>query len=381
MAFDLKRFGDKIRNYREQLSLEVIEISEKTGINLERLIALEGGKLEPTGDEILIFSDFFKQDYNFFISNEQKNGIEQVDILYRKHGNDFSKEDRWAIREFLFLCESEQFIFDSLQIRKVEFDFTPFGPYFKSHGKQGASALRERLNLADNQIIPNPYQIFRQLGVHIFRRKLRNSNISGLFINHPVAGKCILVNYNEDIFRQNFTLAHEMGHAIFDYDKEINVSFENGSWSKSDLSEIRANSFASHFLIPKSIFRGIDFKNITEKQLTNLAMQIQVNVEPLLISLKNGNLISYDQKQSFRSLKIHRNDKLDPELKGISEKYYSIKLKLLERGLSDFYVKNCYEAYSRGLISSGRLADILLCNERELNDIMSLFNLKLSYDN
>lgn len=223
MAFDLKFFGVKPERCRIQLQLDLREVSTKTGIEENRLAELEKGELEPTGDEVLIFADLYKQNYNYFISNQQKTASEQVDILYRKYGNDFSKEDRWAIREFIFLYEAEEFIFKNFDLRIIQFDFIPKGTFFKSHGVEAAEKLRINLGLKDDKVIFDPYSTFRQLGIHIFRRKLSNSNISGLFINHPTAGKCVLINYEEDIYRQNFTLAHEIGHTIFDYRDAINI--------------------------------------------------------------------------------------------------------------------------------------------------------------
>ena len=214
MAFDLKFFGIKLERCRTQLLLELKEVSDKTGIEETRLARLEKGELEPSGDEVLIFADLFKQNYNYFISSQQKTASEQVDILYRKHGNDFSKEDRWAIQEFIFLCEAEEFIFKKLDLRVIQFDFIAQGTFFKSHGAEAAEKLRVNLSLRDDKIILDPYSTFRQLGIHIFRRKLSNSNISGLFINHPTAGKCVLINYEEDIYRQNFTLVDITHHSI-----------------------------------------------------------------------------------------------------------------------------------------------------------------------
>ena len=381
MPFDLKMFGNNLQRYRLQLQLEIEEVSKKTGISRDRLAQLENGLSEPSGDEVLIFADFYKQNYNYFISNQQKTASEQVDILYRKYGAEFSKADRWALQEFLFICECEEFVFKSLNLEGLHFIYQPQGNYYKAHGEEAAIALRKSMGLKDDNIITNPYQTLRKLGVHIFRRKLNNSNISGLFINHPIAGKCVLVNYNEDIYRQNFTLAHEIGHAIFDYQDEINVSYENSAWTNRDLKEIRANTFASNFLIPKSIFNSFHVTKWNQTLILSLAKQLQVNIEPLLIAMKNAGAISAQEQDSFKQIKLSKVDKLDPELKGLSDRYYSTKLSLLERGISDFYIKNCFETYSRGFISSGRLSEMLLCNEKELSALLKNFNLQLSYDN
>ena len=376
MSFDLHAFGNKVRRSREQVGLSVTEVASKTGIGQERLQGLENGKIEPTGDEVLILADFFKQNYVYYISNQKESSADQVDILYRKFGTSFSKEDRWAIQEFIFLCECEQQVFEIIGFEKVGFNFVPKGDFFKAHGEEAARALRIALNLKDDKMVPNPYSVFRRLGIHIFRRKLNNSKISGLFINHPWAGKCVLVNYNEDIFRQNFTLAHEIAHTIFDASEQINISFE---WNNKDLKEIRANSFASHFLVPKSILAKTDKFYWNSDRLIHLAQQLGVNTDPLLIAIKNAGINV--NTELFSNVKVPLTKKFDPELLGLTDFRYNLKLSLLERGLSEFYVTNLHRAYEKGEISAGRLADCLLCDESNLQSIVEIFKLKLLYDN
>src|SRR5882757_4432222 len=110
MSLDLNSLGNKISRCRNHLQLSVSEVSQNTGLPEDRIQDIEKGQIEPSGDEILILADFFKQDYQFFISNQQKSASEQIDVLYRKFGNDFSKEDRWVVQEFIFLYECEQFV-------------------------------------------------------------------------------------------------------------------------------------------------------------------------------------------------------------------------------------------------------------------------------
>ena len=56
----------------------------------------------------------------------------------------------------------------------------------------------------------------RAIGLHVFRRRIGNSNISGLYVKHSTAGQYILIYYSEDVYRQRFTTAHEAGLAILD---------------------------------------------------------------------------------------------------------------------------------------------------------------------
>ncbi|MEA5043776.1 MAG: XRE family transcriptional regulator [Petrimonas sp.] len=376
MSIDRISLGSKLIRCRKNLDLETSDVSKRIGLSSERLDEIEKGIKEPTGDEILIFADFYKQDYKYFISNEKLSASEQVEILYRKFGDDFLKEDRWAIQEFIFLCENEQDILSHLGYKKLSFDAPKYSNIYKTQGAETAEKLRYFLGYKDDELYSDLYSEFRKIGLHIFRRKLNNSKISGLFIKHPVAGKCILINYDDDTYRQNFTLTHEVCHALLDDEFEFNVSFI----SDNSYREIRANNFASSFLIPKSYIEKIKTITWSDELVLSIANQLKVNVQTLLIVLKSNNCINQNQYDKFIALKIPRKSKDDYELKDTSPTILLSKKILLERGLSTFYVRKCHEAYINGYISSGKLAENLLVDESELPFILDLFKLKLDYE-
>ncbi len=147
MSFDLKLFGRKVRKRRSHLDIEIRQLSAYTGIPEQRITTLESGIAEPTGDEILVFADFFQVDYNYFISNQSDIASDRVDILYRFHGDDFKTADRRVIQEFIFLCECEAFIFNKLGLVHKEFEFKPSGEFYKTHGEEAAHALRKFLGV------------------------------------------------------------------------------------------------------------------------------------------------------------------------------------------------------------------------------------------
>ncbi len=70
--------------------------------------------------------------------------------------------------------------------------------------------------------------------------------------------------------------------------------------------------------------------------------------------------------------------KRDPELpESLNQTQRTRKAHLLELGLSDFYVGLCFDALGAGLISAGRLSEALLCHERELIDLASIYGRSL----
>lgn len=380
MPVDLKLFGDKLQRYRSQLELSLQEVSNATGIAVELLQALEGARQSPTGDQLLILADLFKIDYAILISPEKDTPLERTDTLFRRFGNEFNKEDRWSVQEFLFLCESEHFLQQQLSLSPRRFTFTKVGNYFKGHAEEAAIKLRRSLDYADHAVPLDVYQDFRTIGIHVFRRELKNSNISGLYVNHPSAGDCVLVNYSEDVYRQRFTVAHEAAHAIFDREDEIIVSFS--SWDPKDLKEIRANTFASRYLMPPSFLRRIpDSQRWDREKLVTWANKFRVNTEPLLFALSKQGLVTHETAERLKAVRLPQAMKVDPELpESLAPRSRQRKELLLKRGLSTNYVALCFSAYRQDLITASRLVELLLLDgDEELRALADLYNENLDY--
>jgi Zn-dependent peptidase ImmA (M78 family) len=373
VPIDTAAFGSKLRRYREQRQLSLEELVPTTGIAVERLQGFEDGNTAPTGDEVLILADFFQCDYRFFVSNEKLAASEQTESLYRRYGMEFSKQDRRSIQEFFFLCECEAFLIAELKREITHFSFTPSGSFFKGHGDQAATALRRHFRYNPNEVPSDVYADFRRLGFHVFRRRLENSNISGLTIQHPSAGTCILINYSEDIYRQRFTAAHEGGHGILDRGDDVIVSFTN---KKADLIETRANTFASRYLLPLEITRQIPVRQWSRAEIVKWAGQFKVSTTALSIALKEAGIINDEEVEDLRQARVPAHEKVDPELANLNETLAMRKQELLSRGLSTFYVGLCLEAWTKGIVSTGRIAEMLLVDDFELWDIAELFGMR-----
>ena len=376
MTLHLPDFAAKVRRFLELFDESVDDLAAATGIDIESARALTAGERTPTGDEVLILADHFLCDYKFFVSNEEAPPIDRTEKLFRAHSKDLASKDRWSIQEFLFLCENEAFLLEHLGRHPKTFEFKPSGQYFKGHGIRAVAELRAALGIDANEV-PEVFRCLRQLGMHVFRRRLENESISGLYINHPQAGACLLVNYDEDVFRQRFTAAHEAAHAIFDAGDEYVVSFE---WTKGeqnyDLREVRANAFAGSFLVSTDLIAALPRAPWTEQRLLELAHQLKVNVKVLLIALERDNAIMRADAERFDRLCLARHLKNDPELQdSLAPATRRRKATLLERGISSFYVELALEANKQGLISAGRLAEMLLTDEAELNSLAELYGL------
>lgn len=373
MALDLHQFGGKLKRYRDQLQLAVADVATGTGIAEARITGLEAGNAAPTGDEVLILADFYKCDYRFFISNERLAPFEQTENLYRRHGTEFSREDRWRVQEFLFLCECEEFLIQSLHRSRSTFQFVTKGTYFKGHGESAAISLRQHFHYEPEAVPSDVYKDFRQIGIHVFRRHLLNSNISGVMIRHPFAGPCILINYSEDVYRQRFTAAHEAAHAILDREEFV-VSFES---ARDDLVEVRANTFASRYLLPPELLKKIPISKWDRDEILQWASKLKVSTLALSIGLKESGLVNDSTYRELAKVRLPAKLKSDPELDNLSGRSLERKRSMLEQGLSYSYVSLCFDALSQGIITNARAAEILLTTEDGLAELADLFGVKL----
>lgn len=381
MAIDLNELGSRLKTARELSARSLIDAELASGISAARIGLIESGQVRASGDEILILASYYDCDFRLLIDPALPAPGKNAEILFRRYGDIFSADDRRAVQEFLLLCQIEHGLAKSLQRTSKSFSVTLKGTNYKFHGEQAASQLRSLLKYGANEVPRDIYSDFREIGLHIFRRRLANPEISGLYIEDAIAGHCVLVNYNDDVYRQRFSAAHEVAHALFDSSENARVSFETGSskYSREDLREIRANSFASHYLMPLTVLKQRVPADVNSAAA--LAQQLRVSTAALAKALKDAGYVEGDFVRQIRSGRVAKGEKVDPEAAShLSALQRQRRLALLERGFSDYYVGLCFEAHYNGLISTGRLVECLRVELAELADFAALYGRSIRHD-
>ena len=162
---------------------------------------------------------------------------------------------------------------------------------------------------------------FLDQGVRLFRQKLDEAELSGVTVANPQAGVCVLINYDEDLYRQFFSTAHEYCHVLFDrHDIETKGCIVSYRYKKSELVEIRANAFAAEFLLPSGALsrysRPKDLDTLSAS-ITEIALDYRVNAETVAIRTKDVGWITDRTLKSFqgsRPVTIPRREKVDPDV-------------------------------------------------------------------
>jgi len=384
MPFTNQVFGNKLKTLRQSFDNSFDDLFNATGIALNELQALESGNRSPSGDEVLILSDYFKCEFSWLLDDEAANPDENAVLLLRSAGGALRASDRHAIAEFLHLCKSEALLEELLEHRPQydELKFELRSTYLIGQGKDCANQFRRSHGLPPNAIIPDIFGWLRKAGLRVFRRALPGSPISGLFVRHPSAGRCILINFAEDIYRQRFSAAHEVGHALMDEGIPYNVSTREDFVSQKG-PELRANSFATCFLMPPELLSklGTPAQWQRPEKLIEAADRLFVSVPAVLSALRRDNIIDEATRRKIRDMKLRPPEKREPELRGeMTGRQLDRKEALLASGLHDAYVGSAFEAHRRGLISMAKMADMLLVSLQEVSELSDLFAVRHPYD-
>lgn len=118
------------------------------------------------------------------------------------------------------------------------------------HGQQVARWLRERLEF-DARDVVDPEKVLEELGVQVVDVDL-DSKIDALSAWGPRHGPSVLINASLRKSglraRRRVTLAHELGHLLFDRDGALPVA-EVLSGERYDSTEARVRAFAVEFLL------------------------------------------------------------------------------------------------------------------------------------
>ena len=116
-------------------------------------------------------------------------------------------------------------------------------------------ALEERAT-TQTYGIKDIFSLVTQKDIHLIRYPFGRDKLLG-FSTFFEGKKVIVSNSSEILSREIFTIAHELGHVIYDFEDEfptvkIDVEIED---SAVDISEARAFYFANCFLMPEEELR------------------------------------------------------------------------------------------------------------------------------
>ena len=169
-----------------------------------------------------------------------------------------------------------------------------------------ASSIRQEFGV-QTYGIKDIFSLVEQKNVHLIRFPFGHDVLLG-FATFYEGNFVIASNSSEILSREIFTIAHELGHILYDFEDKISgVKIDqNLEENSEDLSEARAFYFANCFLMPEDhLVKFIKYElkkrhdELTALDIVRMQMEFQVSYAALVVRLYNLKIIDARQKSAL----------------------------------------------------------------------------------
>ncbi|MDR0682622.1 MAG: ImmA/IrrE family metallo-endopeptidase [Dysgonamonadaceae bacterium] len=179
----------------------------------------------------------------------------------------------------------------------------------------------------------------------------------------------ILINSNQVLSRQHFTIAHELYHLFVQKEFKIHIC-NPGSTNTKDIEEKKADTFASNLLMPElGIKRLIPLSELKEgiklSTLFKLEKYFSVSHTALLYRLKDLKLLTKDEVERYSKAPVIKY----AQLYGFDTKLYEIAGN--EKVIIGDYAILAKEKFDRNKISESHYIELLSEIGIQLPDIVN----------
>ncbi len=245
-------FGRRLQKAREVAGLTQAAVAGQLGIPRSAVAEFEAGRRNVTGLELDRLSRLYGRSASELLEADPL-AADPVTTLLRSSQEiaaDPALEPK--LRRYWRLCGEIDQLERGLgmpQRSSSQFTYAIAAPNTRAEairqGRDVAAGERSRLDLGTAPVWELP-EILQAQGIRVTEEALPDG-LSGAFLYGKGPGALILVNESDHRVRRLFSYAHEYAHALLDRARNATVSRRS---DREDLMEVRANSFAAHFLMP-----------------------------------------------------------------------------------------------------------------------------------
>lgn len=248
--------GMRLRESRKNVGLSQEAVAGKLDISRAAYIEIEKGERGTTDDQLTLLSTLFAVPAESLAPAPQETEEPWVALLRATRDADRAAIETEVAR-YRRVCRAGVELKGMLGLPRHSGppDYGLPQPRNRSEavamGAMAAHQERHRLELGHNPI-SDMAELLTSQRLWASSAKLPDE-ISGLFLSESGIGMVVLVNTGHSRQRKRFSYAHEYAHALFDRSHQAKISTTD---NRSDLIEVRANSFAAAFLMPPGGLRS-----------------------------------------------------------------------------------------------------------------------------
>lgn len=362
-----KEIGQRIKEERNRQNLNQEQLIQEARLPWERqtLGQVENGERELKAWELARIAQVLHIEMSSFFS--QKEVSKQPIVLWRVK----PENPQHVQREFIRLCKDYKFVEDLISIDKPVSRNLPrkviaLNSFNQKNAYALAEEIRSELNLGDYPAASLVKTLEERFGIKFFFNDMGGNGSAASSVSDY--GNCILISSSEPVWRQHFSLAHELFH-IITWDENILMEIEKNEKLRIQ-NEKLADAFAAGLLVPSEILHheilllAKNDKSLNEAGIVAIARQFGVSLEALLWRMVHTGFISSEQvKLALADEKLRVLDK-------------EIRTEMpMNTYQNNRFVRLAYLAYGNGEISWARLSKILRTPLSDLTQFLRSFGL------
>jgi Zn-dependent peptidase ImmA (M78 family)/transcriptional regulator with XRE-family HTH domain len=259
MTISQAELGARLRQARESTGLTQDEVGGELGISRSAVTLIESGTRAVSSLELDRLAFLYGRDIRGFFAAEF--GAENTLAGLFRRNRDIADDPKSmnALRHCMAvgreLTNLERLVgIDRDPASAVRYNLSAPRSKFDAirQGTAIAEQERRRLGIGDAPLA----DVTELLEKHGVRTALVDlpEDISGLTVFDAEAGPFVATNRADHLLRRNFSFAHEYAHVLLDCDSTGRISRDS---ERTDLIEVRANSFAANLLMPEAGVREI----------------------------------------------------------------------------------------------------------------------------
>lgn len=280
--------GERLKEARLFNQKTISEIAESLGVTKQMVSKYENGQSSPSLDSIFQLVQELKFPREFYFTKD-KYSMESNGTFFRsrytstqkeKIPSEYSKKYTAVIRDYL----NEFLNFPELDWRLSNKNLSP---------TEYAEFIRKEWGLEENPII-DVMNLLEEKGFVVTTVSNQSDKVdafsSSVIIDSNKYFVILLEGNNYSFYRQQFSLAHELGHWLMHEGIYNPQELDKDSYKEM---ENEANEFASAFLLPKTSFSNSSNRNLNQiEQYLNLKKYWNVSISMMIMRAKNLGLIS-----------------------------------------------------------------------------------------
>lgn len=378
MALDREQIAERLREARERLGFTQAEVADALGVHRPTVSEIEAGRRAVTSEELHRFCELYAVPLNQLLGGDAPREPDVERVLFRTAASE-RPPVRAAIRRFMERCRIEKELEELLEVPHPD-DARPAyradSPDDKLQAvRQGyriAQQERRRLDLG-TEPLRNPLDLLERQGVRIGPLEgVGDDAPDGVYFETDDLGPCVAVNPERDRwtgFRSAFTAAHEYAHWLL---RDVQVEEFDFDRPADDLREVRANVFSAAFLMPEEGLKeyfseaGLleedgTIPHLSRGDIVQAMDHFGVSRQALLYRLQNADLMDEETAEELRQEDFSVTavaEALDLEFRGSGP--FGTRLRSL-----------ALKAWKKGLISTGRAADLFGLDLEDFRDRMA----------